>query len=603
MRWRCSRHCVRTGAMRACGCPARAKTDRDALSRRTARAGARSWASPTSSRSPRRPTRIADAYAASDLVLQLSRKPEAFGRTVIEAIVTSGARWWAGRTAASANCCAASAARRRAALRRRRCWNARRTHCWTHRRRVRLRCRTPCVPCRRRRSRSMQNSTRLTNARNAATGWRWAPAWVLAFVALWPAPGYAEGVLVLGALAAIVKLLLARFRGGTRLAERPGVGADQRAVLRLLAARSGFGASMRWIAARALREAAVDLRYLPFLWLVAAAVADARGRRITFGGLAIIVGIVDAGCAAAGGLRHQPAVLRHRRGQAGDQRPRHVLDRSGAGARPPQRHPRAVQPQARAGAGQPVAVRAVLAAASASAWSAGAWRRCGDRHGGAARRRARGVADVSRWCCCGRAGACSGWKRLLGVFAFGAIALVVLGTWSSPQVARTHRAHHAAGLGERSRRRQRVVRPHADLVGGARACIARIRSTAWARAGSARRSPAAIRARAASRRGAKARRCTRTRSCWKWLSETGAIRPAAVAGRRCARLARVALRDRRWRATARGRRCSRWRSPCSRSTRTWRSYSTFWGGLVLLLAALYAGSLLARDAEPEEARA
>ena len=31
-------------------------------------------------------SRIADAYAASDLVLQLSRKPEAFGRTVIEAL-------------------------------------------------------------------------------------------------------------------------------------------------------------------------------------------------------------------------------------------------------------------------------------------------------------------------------------------------------------------------------------------------------------------------------------------------------------------------------------------------------------------------------------
>ncbi|MCW0452747.1 glycosyltransferase [Xanthomonas sacchari] len=30
--------------------------------------------------------RIADAYAASDLVLQLSRKPEAFGRTVVEAL-------------------------------------------------------------------------------------------------------------------------------------------------------------------------------------------------------------------------------------------------------------------------------------------------------------------------------------------------------------------------------------------------------------------------------------------------------------------------------------------------------------------------------------
>ena len=29
---------------------------------------------------------IADAYAASDLVLQVSRKPEAFGRTVLEAL-------------------------------------------------------------------------------------------------------------------------------------------------------------------------------------------------------------------------------------------------------------------------------------------------------------------------------------------------------------------------------------------------------------------------------------------------------------------------------------------------------------------------------------
>lgn len=31
-------------------------------------------------------SRVADAYAASDLVLQLSRKPEAFGRTVVEAL-------------------------------------------------------------------------------------------------------------------------------------------------------------------------------------------------------------------------------------------------------------------------------------------------------------------------------------------------------------------------------------------------------------------------------------------------------------------------------------------------------------------------------------
>ena len=51
----------------------------------------------------------------------------------------------------------------------------------------------------------------------AAPGWRWAPAWVLAYVALWPAPGYAEGVLVLGALVAMWKLLASRFRGGSQL--------------------------------------------------------------------------------------------------------------------------------------------------------------------------------------------------------------------------------------------------------------------------------------------------------------------------------------------------------------------------------------------------
>src|SRR3546814_4004397 len=52
-------------------------------------------------------------------------------------------------------------------------------------------------------------------------GWRWAPYWILAFVALWPAPGIAEGVLVLGALAAIIKLLMTRFRGGTELLSGP----------------------------------------------------------------------------------------------------------------------------------------------------------------------------------------------------------------------------------------------------------------------------------------------------------------------------------------------------------------------------------------------
>jgi len=125
---------------------------------------------------------------------------------------------------------------------------------------------------------------------NGGIGWRWAPAWVLAFVALWPAPGYAEGVMVLGALVAIVKLLLARFRNGTALLSGPAWALTSVLFFAywLPELVSAFDAIDQ---ARALREAVVDLRYLPFLWLVAAAVADERGRRITFGGLAVIIGI------------------------------------------------------------------------------------------------------------------------------------------------------------------------------------------------------------------------------------------------------------------------------------------------------------------------
>jgi len=123
-----------------------------------------------------------------------------------------------------------------------------------------------------------------------AHGWRWAPAWVLTFVALWPAPGYAEAVMVLGALAAIVRLLLDRFRGGTRLLS----GAAWALTSALFAAYwlpEALSALDAVNVGRALREAAVDLRYLPFLWLVAAAVANDAARRTTFAGLAVIVAV------------------------------------------------------------------------------------------------------------------------------------------------------------------------------------------------------------------------------------------------------------------------------------------------------------------------
>ncbi len=59
------------------------------------------------------------------------------------------------------------------------------------------------------------------SATHAAPGWRWAPAWVLAFVALWPVPGVAEAVLALGAIAGVLRLLLSRFRGSAALLSGP----------------------------------------------------------------------------------------------------------------------------------------------------------------------------------------------------------------------------------------------------------------------------------------------------------------------------------------------------------------------------------------------
>ncbi|HET6782265.1 MAG TPA: O-antigen ligase family protein, partial [Pseudoxanthomonas sp.] len=122
----------------------------------------------------------------------------------------------------------------------------------------------------------------------ASHGWRWAPAWVLAFVALWPAPGIAEGVMVLGALAAIARLLLVRFRGGMRLLSGPAWALTSALFMAYWTPQliSAFDASD---ASRAFYKVGTGLRYLPFLWLVAAAVANEKGRRTTFGGLAIIV--------------------------------------------------------------------------------------------------------------------------------------------------------------------------------------------------------------------------------------------------------------------------------------------------------------------------
>lgn len=119
-------------------------------------------------------------------------------------------------------------------------------------------------------------------------GWRWAPAWVLAYVALWPAPGIAEAVLVLGALLAAAMLAVTRFRQGPALLSSPAWALTTALFFaywlpQLLSSFDAVDMAETWA------KSAKGLRYLPFLWLVAMAVANERGRRVTFTGLAVIV--------------------------------------------------------------------------------------------------------------------------------------------------------------------------------------------------------------------------------------------------------------------------------------------------------------------------
>jgi O-antigen ligase len=130
----------------------------------------------------------------------------------------------------------------------------------------------------------------MTSSSPTEASLRWAPWWVLAFVALWPLPGPAEAVLSLGALAALAVLALSRFRGGMSLLSHEAWALTSVLFFAywLPELFSSIGAVD---AGRALRESLVDLRYLPFLWLVAMAVANERGRHLTFCGIAVIAGL------------------------------------------------------------------------------------------------------------------------------------------------------------------------------------------------------------------------------------------------------------------------------------------------------------------------
>ena len=420
-------------------------------------------------------------------------------------------------------------------------------------------------------------------------GWRWAPAWVLAFVALWPASGIAEGVMVLGALAAIVLLLLGRFRGGTRLLSGPAWALTSVLFFAYWFPQliSAFDAIDR---SRALRESLVDLRYLPFLWLAASAVANARGRHVTFSGLAIIVAVwtLDALLQVAFGTsplfwgldQLKQLVSGHGMCDAAETA---ALDRLSGMLGPCN-----------------LKLGVVLASLAPFALFAAA-KRYGVL-GWSLMAAAVGVVVLlagarAAWLTYGLVLVFSGWrllgwKKLLGVFAFGALSLVLL-TVVSPQfrerIERTTQALAAdesgvdVALSGRAQIWQAavcMVRKHPVNGVGTRnfreefpACDpAPDATTAWG-SGPAFHAHQII---------------------LEILSETGVIGLLLW-------LAGAALAFRAWRyATPVARDRAR---PAMLALAVTvfpfnthlAFYSTFWGGLTLLLAALYAGSLLARD--------
>lgn len=434
-------------------------------------------------------------------------------------------------------------------------------------------------------------------AGEGAAGWRWAPAWVLAFVALWPAPGYAEGVLVLGALAAIVKLVSSRFRGGSQLLSNEAWALTS--VLFFAYWLPELVSTFDSVdIGHSLAQSAEDLRYLPFLWLAASAVANARGRRTTFGGLAIIVGVwtLDALVQAVAGTSPLFFGIDAIK-QAISGRPMCTAEQVAAADRLSGvlgpcnlklgQVLASLSPFALYAAGRRLHTTGWLLAASllgvviVLAGSRASWITYGL------------VVVVSGW-------RLLGWKKLLAVLAFGAVALAVLNA-TAPQVRerieRTTRALSAdhqgvdAALSGRGR------------IWGAALCMAREhpfngvgargfrhafadcdpqpqRTPAWG-AGPAFHAHQIV---------------------LEVASETGGFGLLLW-------LAGVALAWRAWRfADERSRENARPAMLAIAATifpfnTHLAFYSTFWGGLTMLLAALYAGSLLARDGSNQPAAA
>jgi O-antigen ligase len=427
-------------------------------------------------------------------------------------------------------------------------------------------------------------------------GWRWAPAWILTYVALWPAPGYAEAVLVLGALVAIARLVVSRFRGGTQLLSNHAWALTSVLFCAywLPELVSAVDAIDR---AHAIAQSVEDLRYLPFLWLAASAVANPRGRRTTFTGLAVIVGVwtLDALAQAISGTSPlffgidsiKQAISGHPMCSAEETA---AADRLSGVLGPCNlklgQVLASLSPFALYAAGRRFHALGWLLAAAAIgvvmllAGSRASWITFAL------------VLVLSGW-------RVLGWKRLLGVFAFGAVSLALM-TATVPQVreriARTTQALSADETGVDSALSGR------GRIWGAALCMAREHPVNGVGARGFRQAfPACDPEPAQPPAWGSGPALHAHQIVLEILSETGGFGLLLW-------LAGVALAWRAWHfADERAREDARPAMLALAATvfpfnTHLAFYSTFWGGLTLLLAALYAGSLLSRDVSSREAR-
>lgn len=439
----------------------------------------------------------------------------------------------------------------------------------------------------------------LDDAGAAAAGWRWAPAWILAYVALWPAPGYAEGVLVLGALVAIFKLLSTRFRGGTQLLSSPAWALTSVLFFAywLPELVSSFDAVDR---GRALREAAADLRYLPFLWLAAIAVATEPGRRRTFGGLAVIVGIwtVDALLQALSGT--SPLFF------GIDSIKQAISGRGMCSAA------EVAAVDRLSGVLGPCNLKLGQVVASLSPFVLHAARRRFHVAGWVVAASAVGLVILlagsrASWITYALVLVWSGWrvlglKRLAAVFAFGAAVLVAL-NFSVPQVRdRIDRTLHAMQASEDG---VDTALSGRGRIWGAAACMARGHPVNGVGARGFREAFPACDPEPGERAAwGDGPALHAHQIVLEVASETGGFGLLLW-------LAGAALAWRAWRYAERSARDAARPAMLALAVTVFpfnthlAFYSTFWGGLTLLLAALFAGSLLANDRatpSPEPAR-